>query len=193
MTGEKRIQTAGELLTGPREALADLQEETAALVLLIFQIQSQSQPVLQLGTKFLHMMIFHALKPGPKVVHKTPDLILGRVQGAQQKGQPLPEQVAGAVHPLQNNAQPDRKTGFCLAQPYGQRLILRGTLSGNHSPGRGGRRPRRGSFRSRLDRTTGRALLFRESGPGFGLLCRRGFGQRRGVILPRSAKYFFNG
>ena len=90
-----------------REPFADLQKKTAALIFLILQVQGQGQTVLQFRAEFLHIAVFHALKPVLKIVHKGLNLVLRRVQGAQQKCQALPEQVADAVHILQDDAQPD--------------------------------------------------------------------------------------
>lgn len=107
VAGEKRVQATRELFAGAREPFADLQKKAAALIFLILQVQGQGQAVLQFRAEFLHIAVFHAFKPVLKIAHKGLNLVLRRVQGVQQKCQALPEQVADAVHILQDDAQPD--------------------------------------------------------------------------------------
>ena len=113
--GKQRVQAAGQLFPRAAEAFADLHKQTVALVLLVLQVQGQSQTVLQLGAEFLHQPVVHAGKPALKIPHKGLGLGLRGVQGAQQKKQPLPEGLASFFHAFQHNAQPDRKTRLGLA------------------------------------------------------------------------------
>ena len=179
MAAEQAVQTAGELLAGTAQAFADLEEQAAALVLLVLHVQGQGQAVLQFGAELVQLHIFHALQPAAEVIHEGIHFGGGRIQRTQQEAQTLPELVPGFLHPFQHDAQPDGEARFGLAQAQdqglGQRRVQtaglqrgrRGTL------GRGSRRGSGSGGKGRIGHGDGSAL-FRRGRSGGPILFRRG-------------------
>jgi len=188
--GEQPVDARGYLLACLGQALGELDEQAAAFVLLVLQVQGQGQAVLQLGAELLHLLVAHVGQP---LLEGGDEFVgLGRrsLQAIEQEAQPGPEVRAAVGDVLEHDAQPDGELGFGLAQAQGQLGLplghgagfARGACASGVGRSRGcglplrsqclpgGRFGRPGGFSGRLGLTG----LRRACGFGLGLLIGRG-------------------
>ena len=109
MAGEEGGKPFAELFAGSFQPLMQLEENTAALILLVFKIERKGEAVLQFRTEVRHFFVFHALGPRREIGDEGISFVFRGSKGGQKEADPFPELVTRArigAEVFQNDGQP---------------------------------------------------------------------------------------